>query len=170
MSGHGWTSKGARVCLGQRGQDRVLSDPPTAQMDTTWAWLAVQKWKTGFAFHSALISTCVFHRGARVLTPMAAGTPKCPPEALASPSQTRQVPHHHQGGSLCLGQCFSWARSRAQPVAQQASRSIDLPAATTVCPAPGPAILWDTEGGDEAGPVWLMTRTFLASSGRTGAR
>lgn len=71
---------------------------------------------------------------------------------------------------LCLGQCFSWARSRAQPAAQQASSSSDLPAAPTVCPAPGPAILWDTEGGDEAGPVRLMTRTFLASSGRTGAR
>lgn len=27
-----------------------------------------------------------------------------------------------------------------------------------------------TQKGDEAGPVWLMTRTFLASSGRTGAR
>lgn len=124
LSGHGWTSKGARVCSGQWPQDRVLSDPPTTQMDTTWARLVVQKWKTGFAFHSALISSCVFHRGARVLTPMAAGTPKCPPEALASLSQTRQVPHRHQGGSLGLASASpgpgagpsQWPRRRADPV------------------------------------------------------
>lgn len=93
LSVHGWTSKGARVCSGQRGQDRVLSDTPAAQMDTTWARLAVQKWETGFAFHSALIATCVFHRGARVLSPMAAGTPKCPrfSDQASSPSSPGRV-------------------------------------------------------------------------------
>lgn len=91
---HAWISKGARVCSDQWGQRNVLSNPSTSQGHRSGLG-----WQCRTGKQTLPSSPCVLLRGPRAPTPMAAGVSKCPPEALASPSQARQVAHRSQGGT-----------------------------------------------------------------------